>query len=162
MSCDKNHDRAIHNPHHSEPIDDDEPTKFCTRCGQLKPISMFGNDSASSDGLRFWCRQCSNQAASESLHRTRLRRAQQRLVAFAKKVIREASRNAHMTPQKCAVVGCNEIGQRHHVNYNNADEFCWLCRKHHGTQRALLNAVKKVLGPDEYQQFLDSSGLSEA
>lgn len=141
---------------------DEQPSKFCTRCGKLKPISMFGNDSSSYDGLRFWCRQCSNQAARESTHRSRLRRSEQRIVSFAKKVIRDATRNAHFKPQKCSVVGCNEVGQRHHVNYNNPDEFCWLCRKHHGTLRAFLNAIKKVLGPDEFREFLDASGLSES
>lgn len=37
-------------------------TKTCTKCGSLKPVIEFGNDSRKRDGLRSWCRSCTSTA----------------------------------------------------------------------------------------------------
>ena len=38
---------------------------------------------------------------------------------------------AHPIKQICSVIGCNELGERHHSNYDEPLEIIWLCRKHH-------------------------------
>lgn len=34
--------------------------------------------------------------------------------------------------QKCSVIGCRNIGDKHHPNYNKPLKIIWLCKKHHG------------------------------
>lgn len=38
-------------------------TKVCTKCGETKPLTAFGNRKASRDGLQYWCRPCNNAAS---------------------------------------------------------------------------------------------------
>jgi hypothetical protein len=33
--------------------------------------------------------------------------------------------------QICSVVGCNELGERHHPDYDKPLKIIWLCRNHH-------------------------------
>lgn len=39
--------------------------------------------------------------------------------------------------QKCEIVGCCNLGVRHHPNYNKPDEIMWLCTKHHFEQHRI-------------------------
>lgn len=41
------------------------------------------------------------------------------------------SRKSNPIPQICSIVGCTEIGERHHEDYNKPDEIVWICRYHH-------------------------------
>lgn len=34
-------------------------------------------------------------------------------------------------PQKCTVSNCEDIGERHHIDYAYPEEIIWLCKKHH-------------------------------
>lgn len=38
---------------------------------------------------------------------------------------------AYPEAQVCEVMGCFELGERHHDDYNHPYEIRWLCRKHH-------------------------------
>lgn len=44
-----------------------EKTKICSKCNIEKPLNQFAKDVSSIDGLRYWCKECSNK------HRTELR-----------------------------------------------------------------------------------------
>lgn len=34
-------------------------------------------------------------------------------------------------PQECSIKNCDEIGERHHPEYDDTETIIWLCRKHH-------------------------------
>ena len=38
---------------------------------------------------------------------------------------------AYPIRQICSVASCNELGEKHHLDYNKPLEILWLCRKHH-------------------------------
>jgi hypothetical protein len=38
----------------------------------------------------------------------------------------------HEENHKCSIEGCNNIGERHHHDYNKPTDIVWLCHKHHG------------------------------
>jgi hypothetical protein len=40
-------------------------TKKCTKCSETKAVSEFNRDAQARDGLRAWCRECSNTAQRE-------------------------------------------------------------------------------------------------
>ena len=37
--------------------------KICTKCGKHKPIGEFGKQSATKDGLKYWCKFCDREDA---------------------------------------------------------------------------------------------------
>jgi len=39
-------------------IEDEEPLKKCSNCGELKPFSEFYKDKCSKDGLQSYCKKC--------------------------------------------------------------------------------------------------------
>jgi hypothetical protein len=39
-------------------LEDEEPMKKCTKCGELKPFSEFHKDKCSKDGLKSQCKKC--------------------------------------------------------------------------------------------------------
>ena len=39
-------------------IEDEEPLKKCSNCGELKPFSEFSKDKCSKDGLQSNCKKC--------------------------------------------------------------------------------------------------------
>lgn len=45
--------------------------------------------------------------------------------------IKAAARKAHPVRQPCEVEGCDELGERHHDDYNEPTIVRWLCRRHH-------------------------------
>ena len=42
-------------------IEDEEPMKKCSICGELKPFSEFHKDKCSKDGLHSWCKICKKE-----------------------------------------------------------------------------------------------------
>lgn len=40
-----------------------EATKVCTKCGKEKPRSHFYKAKGTSDGLRYWCKECCSEAS---------------------------------------------------------------------------------------------------
>lgn len=38
---------------------------------------------------------------------------------------------AYPIKQICSITGCNNLGERHHIDYDKPLEILWLCRKHH-------------------------------
>lgn len=64
------------------------------------------------------------------------RRNYQRILWIAK------SKNE--VPQKCAVDGCDKIGERHHPDYSKPDEIVWICKSHH--RRIFHSGKCKICG----------------
>jgi len=46
-------------------IEDEEPMKKCTKCGQWKPISEFSKSKTHRDGLYSWCKECDKEKGKE-------------------------------------------------------------------------------------------------
>ena len=42
-------------------IEDEEPLKKCSNCGELKPFSEFYKDKCSKDGLKSQCKKCAKE-----------------------------------------------------------------------------------------------------
>ena len=42
---------------------ENEPTKRCTKCQEMKPFSEFSKNSRRPDGLVYWCKVCVNEYA---------------------------------------------------------------------------------------------------
>lgn len=49
-------------------------TKRCPQCGEEKHVLAFGVDGGTHDGLRSWCRDCTNEAAQRARAAERARR----------------------------------------------------------------------------------------
>lgn len=61
-----------------------EPTKRCSHCGEVKPVSEFYRNSSSKDGYRFDCKACSDARYAEygRKHRAEItRKKRERLAA---------------------------------------------------------------------------------
>lgn len=54
--------------------------KQCAKCSIWKDVSLFGNQKASPDGLRIWCKQCDNEHAKQYYQKHRQER-----MAYGKK-----------------------------------------------------------------------------
>jgi len=48
--------------------------------------------------------------------------------------------------QTCSVVGCNEIGERHHPDYSKPLDIVWLCKKHHEEIHRKIREEKRQNG----------------
>ena len=125
--------------------------KHCPRCNKDLPHDSFTKDRSRKDGLRSLCRECYNQYLKDNRKswpsRSREARRQQwqnyedntkserdaryRKHNKRKIAIRSKTYRKHRDTQKCSVDGCNEIAERHHLSYQNPDNFIWLCREHH-------------------------------
>lgn len=77
----------------------EEKTKKCAHCGQVKPVTEFYKDSHTRDGLQSWCKQCSNARGKKSVER-----AEKELLAAAQEHLERTSEEAParqpLTPQQ--------------------------------------------------------------
>jgi hypothetical protein len=46
-------------------IVDGKAVKWCSKCGKTKPAELFAESKDAKDGLRNWCKECTNQWARE-------------------------------------------------------------------------------------------------
>lgn len=58
--------------------------KCCTKCGEAKPLSEYGRNSAKKDGLKNWCKDCACQY-SKIYHQKNRDRILPRLKEYAEK-----------------------------------------------------------------------------
>lgn len=143
-----------------------ETLKQCPKCNRSLPPSDFNKDSATKDGLRCWCRQCTRADSAKryrekpqteaqlELARERARewgrknraRHEANVQAYRKRhPERRAARNAvynaikrgEMTKQPCEV--CNDPeAQAHHDDYTKKLDVRWLCTTHHAERDVAL------------------------
>lgn len=48
-----------------------QPTKTCTKCGEVKPQTEFYKNAKAADGLKSWCKHCHSLAAAETARKAR-------------------------------------------------------------------------------------------
>lgn len=46
--------------------------------------------------------------------------------------------------QKCSITGCNNIGEKHHPDYDKPLEIVWLCSKHHKEEHRNIKINNKI------------------
>ena len=48
-----------------------------------------------------------------------------------KRKSRDRARWKFLEPQNCSISNCNQIGERHHIDYRKPLEIIWICKEHH-------------------------------
>lgn len=128
--------------------------KTCSKCGQTLPISAFGKEARTKDGLRHNCKSCRNNANKlwyentiEERHEYKknynkntwaIRRANDPIYKRKDQVhnlTRHAIDKGILTrPDACPECGANDRTiEAHHWSYELGNELdvLWLCRKCH-------------------------------
>ena len=135
--------------------------KYCPKCNRELPETEFTKDRTRGDGLRAYCRECYNaylqdkrpswrsrspEAKRQEWQRyiakyngdptKRDRDARYRLANAEKIEVRSRTYHANREAEHCSVPGCGELGERHHLSYQDPSQFVWLCRHHHLEEHA--------------------------
>ena len=63
-------------------------------------------------------------------------------VAYKKYLARQAAQAKYPELKTCSVLGCYEIGERHHPDYQKRLEIVWLCKTHHEEVHHGINKCK--------------------
>jgi hypothetical protein len=131
---------------------DNEATKTCRKCGEVKPLSRFYKQIGMKDGYRHECKDCRAIRSSKNYqeHLDEKRRAnrgaykrnpewykehQRKQVAHfpekhrARVALNRAVMEGKVTKQPCHCG--NPKAEAHHDDYSKPLEVRWLCRKHH-------------------------------
>lgn len=103
--------------------------KNCPLCGHSLPPEDFEDDE---------CKECNRQWANGLL-------PTDTESIKGKAIIRLITRIKNPLRKRCSVDGCNEWGERHHLDYSNPDDIIRLCKKHHEALHKQLNHLKKAL-----------------
>lgn len=64
-----------------------------------------------------------------------------------KKKARDVARFSKLVREKCSIENCDEIGERHHNDYEKPKEIIWLCKKHHELIHSNNNLCRKCDKP---------------
>lgn len=60
------------------------------------------------------------------------------------KLIEYITRKKHPFRMTCSINGCNELGERHHVDYDLPEEIIWLCKTHHEAEHHKIVRLCKI------------------
>jgi hypothetical protein len=115
-------------------------TKICWKCFNILPIENFGVNLKSKDGYSSWCRQCRNKNAKKYKeqnaisHKKYYHKIKNKKSYKIKKNIRNKTYTLILQEKikkhKCKICGSINV-EAHHINYKNAKNIEWLCKKHH-------------------------------
>ena len=120
---------------HREGARDENGFKKCTICKQWKDTSEYTKNKARWDGLETYCRQCNTEKVRSYRERNQ-HKCNQYLYKSMRNHPKECNARAlahsfYPERQICSIVGCKQIGERHHPDYNKPKEIIWLCKTHH-------------------------------
>ncbi len=116
-------------------------TKRCPVCTQHRDLSRFQNDSSRRDGKDGLCKVCRRAYRQKRKHLEHARRKAWAVQHPAIEHARAVSRQAYPKAKQCAVETCDQLGERHHLDYGRPLEVLFLCKSHH----ALLHAVARLI-----------------
>ena len=125
------------------------PAKRCPDCGQEKPLSEFGNNRTTKDGLQVYCRSCCARRGAEIYRRKRER---------AGKTVRKniSVPEGHKHCRRCDQVKPFSEWHRNARQSDGLASYCKECRKHLGR----LGHLKRTFGLtlEEVASLIDSQG----
>jgi len=108
-------------------------------------LGCFSNNKSRFDGLEAYCRSCNVVKSRKWRAENPERMRQIAYKSFAKYPERCFARRraGYLYPEihTCTAMGCGELAERHHPDYEKPDEIIWLCKKHH----RLLDGKKRGL-----------------
>ena len=115
--------------------------KRCPRCNRDLSLRDFRKNCKRKDGLDGWCKKCRTETVNHIKAKERKKRfyatrkaeywKRYRQEHWIKIRAREIANYRYKERFPCMVVGCEEIGERHHHDYGNPLDIIWLCKKHH-------------------------------
>lgn len=71
-ACERAHepmdDKSGSTPRPAKPAKPKVPEghKYCSKCGEIKPIDAFGTKKSAKDGRQSWCKTCTNEAVRKA------------------------------------------------------------------------------------------------
>ena len=105
--------------------------QICSTCHTEKDLNDFQLDSGKRSGHDVICKLCRKDKRKLKKDLDNSRR---KSWYHSHKNIEKARYEAKYKfpiPKECAVEGCEEIGERHHLDYNFPLDIVWLCKRHH-------------------------------
>ncbi len=116
-------------------------TQVCSTCRLEKDLNDFQLDSSKKGGHDLICKACRKQKRNDRKRQDNLRRKNWYHSHKNIEKARNDAKYAFPIPQICAVVGCNEVGERHHLDYEFPLDIIWLCKRHH----AMAHRMNRIL-----------------
>ena len=119
--------------------------KSCWKCGKIKPLAEFYNNSAKKDGKATECKLCSK--AHDAIRNKRPKRAARAKVTAETR--RAISRGVLTRPAVCSKCGKTGNIHAHHDDYNRTLDVKWFCPKcharYHNSKGRAIHASNQTL-----------------
>ena len=107
----------------------------CTICKETKDLTEFHRSKLRAKGREYFCKVCTVVRSREYREANREKVNEIARNSYARHKDRHSirARSEYLYPNafRCSVEGCQEQGERHHLNYQDAGLIVWLCRVHH-------------------------------
>jgi hypothetical protein len=117
-------------------------TQKCSTCHIEKELNDFQLDSGKPSGHDVICKSCRKEKRKDKKKQDNARR---KAWYHSHKNIEKArydAKYAFPNPKECAVEGCAEIGERHHLDYEFPLDIIWLCKRHHSMAHRVNRMTK--------------------
>lgn len=118
--------------------------KKCHKCGQTKDATQFRKDKTQPDGLSFYCTQCKrklessyreiNRETIRKKDREHYRKNRDRIIKSRKDNYDPVKSRARWLARKIRAkkcIFCDQLGDRHHEDYEHPLDIVFLCKAHH-------------------------------